>query len=235
MVHDSLPERLRQVQDRIAEACARSGRDPAGIRIVAITKGHPAKTVRAAIEAGIRDVGENRVDEAEEKFSRVAEPFARHEVARHMVGHLQRNKAGRAVGVFDWIQSVDSIRLARALSGRLDETARLPVLVEVNAGGEAQKHGFTPDEAIDGVAEIAQLPGLSVRGLMTMAPWTDEVAVLRSTFRRARELFDRLASAAPRFDTLSMGMSGDYPIAIEEGATMLRLGTALFGERTDTA
>lgn len=230
MVHEGLPERLRQVQDRIAEACARSSRDPAEIRIVAITKGHPADAVRAAIEAGIREVGENRVDEAQEKFSRVAEPLARHEVARHMVGHLQRNKAGRAVGVFDWIQSVDSVRLARALSNRLAETDRLPILIEVNAGDEAQKHGFALDEAIDGVGEIAGLPGLVVRGLMTMAPWTADEAVLRSTFRRARELFDRFTAGAA-FDTLSMGMSGDFPIAVEEGATMLRLGTALFGCR----
>lgn len=221
----------------MAEACARIGRDPAEIRIVAITKGHPASALTAALDAGIRDVGENRVDEAVEKFSQAAEPLERHGVTRHMVGHLQRNKVGRAVAVFDWFQSVDSLRLARALSGRAEEAGRaLPILVEVNAGGEEQKHGFRPAEAVDRAAEIAELPGLSLRGLMTMAPWTDEPPVLRSTFRRARAVFERMSGLATEgapIDTLSMGMSGDYPIAVEEGSTMLRLGTVLFGSRRE--
>jgi pyridoxal phosphate enzyme (YggS family) len=238
MVRDGLPARLREVQDRVAAACARTGRDPAEIRIVAITKGHPAREVAAAVEAGLHDVGENRVDEAQEKFSRVAEPLESHGVTRHMVGHLQRNKVRLAVTVFDWVQSVDSLRLARALSERAaDRREALPVLVEVNAGEERQKHGFGPDEAVDRAAEIAELPGLSVRGLMTMAPWTEDPAVLRSTFRTARSLFDRMAGGTGggrgSIDTLSMGMSGDYPIAIEEGTTMLRLGTALFGSRQE--
>jgi pyridoxal phosphate enzyme (YggS family) len=238
MVRDGLPVRLREVQDRVAAACARVGRDPAEIRIVAITKGHPARDLAAAIEAGLHDVGENRVDEALEKFSRVAEPLESHGVTRHMVGHLQRNKVRLAVTVFDWVHSVDSVRLARALSERVaDRREALPVLVEVNAGEEQQKHGFGPDEAVDRAAEIAELPGLSVRGLMTMAPWTEDPTVLRTTFRRARSVFDRLTAAAGRMqgsiDTLSMGMSGDYPIAVEEGATMLRLGTALFGSRQE--
>jgi pyridoxal phosphate enzyme (YggS family) len=238
MVRDGLPVRLSEVQDRVAAACARIGRDPAEIRIVAITKGHPARDLAAAIEAGLHDVGENRVDEALEKFSRVAEPLESHGVTRHMVGHLQRNKVRLAVTVFDWVQSVDSVRLARALSERVaDRGEALPVLVEVNAGGEQQKHGFGPDEAMDRAAEIAELPGLSVRGLMTMAPWTEDLTVLRSTFRTARSLFDRMTGGAGgmrgSIDTLSMGMSGDYLIAIEEGTTMLRLGTALFGSRQE--
>ena len=238
MVRDGLPVRLREVQDRVAAACARIGRDPAEIRIVAITKGHPAHAVEAAIAAGLNEVGENRVDEALEKFSRVAEPLESHGVTRHMVGHLQRNKVRLAVTVFDWVQSVDSVRLARALSERVAERgASLPVLVEVNVGEEQQKHGFGPDEAIDRAAEIAQLPGLSVRGLMTMAPWTEDPTVLRTTFRRARSLFERMTGSTGgmpgQIDTLSMGMSGDYPIAIEEGSTMLRLGTALFGSRQE--
>ena len=234
MVHDRLPERLREVEDRVADACARSGRDPGEIRIVAITKGHAASVLTAAIEAGIRDVGENRVDEAMAKFSQAAAPLERHGVTRHMVGHLQRNKVGRAVPVFDWIQSVDSLRLARALSDRAGDAEKgLPILLEVHAGGEEQKHGFPPDEAVERAAEIAELPGLAMRGLMTMAPWTDDAAVLRCTFRRARAVFERMvgenAGDDARIDTLSMGMSGDYPIAVEEGSTMLRLGTALFG------
>lgn len=238
MVRDGLPVRLREVQDRVAAACARIGRDPAEIRIVAITKGHPAHDVAAAIEAGLNEVGENRVDEALEKFSRVAEPLESHGVTRHMVGHLQRNKVRLALTVFDWVQSVDSVRLARTLSERVaDRRESLPVLVEVNVGEEQQKHGFGPDEAVDRAAEIADLPGLSVRGLMTMAPWTEDPTVLRTTFRRARSLFERMIGAPGvvrgSIDTLSMGMSGDYPIAIEEGSTMLRLGTALFGSRQE--
>lgn len=238
MIRDRLPERLREVQDRVAEACARIGRDPAEIRIVAITKGHPATALTAAIDAGLRDVGENRVDEAVEKFSQAAEPLARHGVTRHMVGHLQRNKVGRAMTAFDWVQSVDSLRLARGLSGRAAETGiALPILVEVNAGGEEQKHGFRPEEAVERAAEIAELPGLCLRGFMTMAPWTDDPELLRTTFQRARVAFERLTGSAvggdARIDTLSMGMSGDYPIAIEEGTTMLRLGTALFGSRRE--
>ena len=236
MVRDGLPVRLREVRDRVAAACARIGRDPAEIRIVAITKGHPAHVVAAAIEAGLNEVGENRVDEALEKFSRVAD-LESHGVTRHMVGHLQRNKVRLAVTVFDWVQSVDSVRLARALSERVVERSEpLPVLVEVNVGEEPQKHGFGPDEALDRAAEIAELPGLSLRGLMTMAPWTEDPTVLRATFRRARTLFERMTGSAwgrESIDTLSMGMSGDYPIAIEEGSTMLRLGTALFGSRQE--
>lgn len=234
MVHDDLFERRRTVEERVADACARSGRDPRGIRIVAVTKGHPAETVVAALEAGFREIGENRVGEATAKFLQVSKSLEEHGAVRHMVGHLQRNKARDALESFDWIQSVDSMRLARALSRRLEGgDASFPVLVEVNAGGEAQKHGFTPEAAVERAHEIAELPGLALRGIMTMAPLTDDEAVLRATFRRAREIHEslrRVGGTAP--DTLSMGMSGDYPVAIEEGATMIRLGTALFGPRT---
>lgn len=238
MVHDDLPERLRKVEDRVAEACARNGRDPAEILIVAVTKGHPARTLVTVLEAGLRQIGENRVGEAMEKFSQAATSLESHGATRHMVGHLQRNKVRDAVTVFDWIQSVDSMRLARALSRHMDDgRGTLPVLIEVNAGGEEQKHGFSPDEVVDQAAEIVDLPGVSVRGLMTMAPLTSEEPVLRATFRRARMLFERMTALSGRDglrpDTLSMGMSSDYTVAIEEGSTMLRLGTALFGPRVE--
>lgn len=234
MDHDDLSGRRREVEDRVAEACARGGRDPLGIRIVAITKGHPAATVVAALEAGFREIGENRVGEASEKFRRVAASLEEHGAVRHMVGHLQRNKARDALATFDWIQSVDTIRLARTLSGRREAGGPdLPVLVEVNAGEEKQKHGFEPEVVVERAHEIAELPGLTLRGLMTMAPLTEDVGILRATFRRARRLFEGLGDhVEPVPDTLSMGMSGDYPVAVEEGATMLRLGTALFGPRT---
>jgi pyridoxal phosphate enzyme (YggS family) len=234
MVHEGLPERLRSVEDRVGETCARIGRDPAEIVIVAVTKGHPAGTLIAALEAGLRQIGENRVAEAMEKFSIAAVPLGSHGATRHMIGHLQRNKTRDAVTAFDWIQSVDSMRLAHALSKRLLEIGgTLPVLIEVNVGGEEQKHGFSPDEALDRAAEVAELPGLSVRGLMTMAPLTSDELLLRETFRQARRLFERMAASSDpsrsRPDTLSMGMTNDYTVAIEEGSTMLRLGTALFG------
>lgn len=236
MLRDGVTESLRRVEERIERACARCGRDPAEIHIVAITKGHPASTLVTALEAGLRRVGENRVGEAAEKFAAAAGPLELHGAVRHMVGHLQRNKARLAVRVFDWIQSVDSLRLARELSHRLQERPeRMPVLIEVNAGGEEQKHGFPADRVIEEAGRIAELPGLTVRGLMTMAPFTSEEAVVGKTFRRARALFERLveldAGAGLIPDTLSMGMSGDYELAIEEGSTMVRLGTVLFGPR----
>ena len=234
MIHESLSERLRSVEDRVGETCARIGRDPAEILIVAVTKGHPARTLIAALEAGLQHLGENRVAEAMEKFSMAAAPLDSHGATRHMIGHLQRNKTRDAVTAFDWIQSVDSLRLAQALSRRMIEVGgTLPVLIEVNAGGEEQKHGFSPDEALDRAAEIVELPGISVRGLMTMAPLTSDERLLRETFGRARVLFEQLTGRADPTgshpDTLSMGMTNDYTVAIEEGSTMLRLGTALFG------
>lgn len=227
MNHEGLSDRLRFVEERMGETCARIGRDPAEIVIVAVTKGHPPRTLVAALEAGFLHIGENRVAEAMVKFSSAAAQLGSLGVTRHMIGHLQRNKTRDAVSAFDWIQSVDSMRLAHALSKRtLAIGGMLPVLIEVNASGEEQKHGFTPDEALDRAAEIAELPGMSMRGLMTMAPFTDDERRLRETFRRTRALFERLPGAA---DTLSMGMTNDYTVAIEEGSTMLRLGTALFG------
>lgn len=236
MHREGVTERLRRVEDRIAGACARCGRDPTEIQLVAITKGHPASTLVAALEAGLGRIGENRVGEALDKFAAAADSMERHAAVRHMVGHLQRNKARLAVGVFDWIQSVDSLRLAEELSRRVgDRTQRMPVLIEVNAGGEEQKHGLSPDEAIEQAGRIAELPGLTVRGLMTMAPLTSDEGILRKTFRRARAVFERLAEldhdAGLAADTLSMGMSGDFEVAIAEGSTMVRLGTVLFGSR----
>ncbi len=238
MHRDGVTERLRRVEARIAGACARCGRDPTEIHLVAITKGHPASTLVAALEAGLRRIGENRVGEAAAKFAAAADALEGHSAVRHMVGHLQRNKARLAVRAFDWIQSVDSLRLAEELSRRVgDRPERMPVLIEVNAGGEEQKHGLSPDEAIEQAGRIAELPGLTVRGLMTMAPFTSDEDVLRTTFRRARGLFDRLAEldhdAGLAPDTLSMGMSGDFEVAIEEGSTMVRLGTVLFGSREE--
>jgi len=229
MYESRLRTNLPAVRDRITTAAARSGRGE-DVILVAVTKGHPAAAVVAAAAAGLRDCGENRVDELERKRQELGHP-----VRWHLIGHLQRNKVRRALGQFDLIHSVDSPRLAAELS-REAERAGLEVelLIQINASGEASKSGLDVESAPETIAHVVQLPTLHVRGLMTMAPFTDDEAVLRRTFRRTRELFDACARGVPGFDArhLSMGMSNDFEIAVEEGSTMVRLGTALFGERT---
>lgn len=229
-----LKDRLAHVTETIAGSCARVGRDPGSVRLVAITKGHPATTVRRALEAGLDEIGENRVREALEKFGEARDALEAYRPVRHLVGPLQRNKVGDAVALFDWIQSVDSLRIARALSSRRTDGPPLPVLVEVNVARDPGRHGFAPEETVERALEVAALPGLQLRGMMAMAPWTDDETALRDAFRRTRELFEAARSAGGgdgAIDTLSMGMSNDYAIAVEEGSTMLRLGTALFGPR----
>ncbi len=235
----ALPDRIAHVRETVAEACAKAGRDPDVVRLVAVTKGHPAATLREALEAGLCDLGENRIQEARTKLGEAREALENHPARIHLIGHLQRNKARDAVALFDWIQSVDSARLAATLSERAVAAADsgsvagpVSVLVQVNAAREEAKHGFDPDGAVERALEIRDLPGLEVRGLMTMAPWTEDETVLRRTFEIARGLFERLRDhGGGRIDTLSMGMSNDYALAVEEGSTTIRLGTALFGSR----
>jgi PLP dependent protein len=225
-----LPRRLTDVRERIAAALERSGRAGEEVRIVAVTKTHPASAVLAARAAGLQDAGENRVQELEEKVGIVG----REAVRWHLIGPLQRNKAKRAVRLFDLLHSLDSLRLAEKLSSEAGEAGIIcRVLVQVNASGEASKSGYSPASLVDEVAAIAALPGLEVMGLMTMAPFTDDETVVRETFARTRRLSDDVARQVPAFraEHLSMGMSNDYQIAVEEGSTMLRLGTVLLGER----
>ncbi len=225
----AIRERLPRVLDQVAAAAVRAGRDPDSVQIVAVTKGHPLDAVGAAVEAGLRDLGENRVEELDWKHP----AFPDGDVRWHMIGHVQRRKAGRAARLASLVHSVDSVRLAEKLS-RIGEAdgRRVPVLVQVNASGEAAKGGFPAAEALDGVRVVAGLAGLRVLGLMTMAPFTADEAALRSTFRRTRALMEA-AGAIPGVEgrELSMGMSNDYAVAVEEGSTMVRLGTTLFGER----
>ena len=225
----ALHQRLPRVRDVIAAAAERSGRDPSSVRIVAVTKGHPVGAVRAAVAAGLRDIGENRVEELEEKLPVVGVADMRW----HMIGHVQRRKAGRAARLATLVHSVDSLRLAEKLS-RFGEAEgrRVPVLVQVNTSGEATKGGFPAVGAPDAVGKVAELGGLRVLGLMTMAPFTDDEAVLRSSFRKARAVMEA-AAVMPGVEgcELSMGMSNDYGLAIEEGSTMVRLGTTLLGAR----
>jgi PLP dependent protein len=231
MYEERVKESLRGVEDRIAAALARSGR-AAAVRIVAVTKGHPVEAISAALRAGLRAIGENRVQELEAK--RADYPPGELQPEWHLIGHLQRNKVRKALRLFDRIQSVDSLRLARELSAEAERAGvQVRALVQVNVSGEASKGGFAAACGTAEIAAVAALPGLAVDGLMTMAPFTDDQAALRATFGGARVLLERcVAEGVPLAGhELSMGMSADYEIAIEEGSTMVRLGTVLFGER----
>ena len=217
------------VLDRIADAAGRAGRDPAGVTLVAVSKTVPADRLRAAVEAGLTTLAENRVQEGESKAPLVGG------ATWHLVGPLQSNKARRALETFSLIQSVDSIDLARRLD-RLADEARpgtlVPVLLQVNVDDDAAKAGFEQTSLEAEVDEILDLPRLDVRGVMTIGRLTDQAEDARPTFRALRELSERLRNDRPRFGPeLSMGMSADFDVAVEEGATMVRVGRALFGER----
>ncbi len=228
---------LEAVRERIAQAAARAGRDPAEVRIVAVTKTHPIERVREAAAQGLLDVGENRVQEALAK----QEAWPDAPVRWHLIGHLQRNKAKLAAGRFALIHSLDSVRLVDALEqAAAAASAVQDVLVQVNVAREDRKDGCAPEATEALVAHVLAQPHLRLRGMMAMAPFTDDRDLIRATFRGLRELRHRLSDArrtahdAPRTThpwELSMGMSSDFEIAVEEGATLLRLGTILFGER----
>ena len=219
----------KAVQQRIEAACARAGREPSSVTLVAVTKGQPPEVVCAAAALGLSLFGENKVQEAKAKIPRC--PGRLH---WHMLGHLQTNKCRDAVGLFEMVQSVDSLHLAEELDRRAEQAAkRLPILLEVNAVGEASKFGCSPDQLFADLGRINALPRLEVHGLMTVPPWTLDPEKVRPVFRQIRELKERceqlLGAPLPH---LSMGMTGDFEVAIEEGATMVRIGTALFGARS---
>jgi pyridoxal phosphate enzyme (YggS family) len=224
-----LERALPELGERVRRAAAVSGREPASVRVVAVTKAHPLEAVDAAVAAGLLDLGENRVEELEEK--RAARPGA--PVAWHMIGHVQSRKARRAAELADLVHSVDSPRLAEKLSqAGLESDRRVQVLVQVNTSGEETKGGFDLEAAVEAVHGIAELPGLRVDGLMTMAPFVDDERVLGAAFAALRRTLEgaRRASALVGPE-LSMGMTNDFEVAIREGSTMIRIGTALFGER----
>ena len=218
---------LHSVQDRIRHHQGIGGWTHP-VRIVAVTKTHGPEAVRAAVAAGLEDVGENRVQEALSKQDQLSDLTVRW----HLIGTLQRNKARHAVGRFALIHSVDRAELAEELARRVAPGGRQPVLVEVNCSGESQKGGVDPAGLPALLERIGELPAIELRGLMTMAALNADVAAQRAAFGRLRSERDRMTDAGYPLPELSMGMSGDYPIAVEEGATMVRLGTLLFGERT---
>ena len=229
----SLAERLARVRARIASAAASCDRDAREVTLIAISKTHPAAAVEQLIEQGATDVGENRVQEAEEKISTVG----RNKVRWHLVGHLQANKARRAVKLFDVVHSLDSIDLAQRLD-RLcmeEDIGRLRVLIQVDLGHEETKTGIDESELPQLVEALGPLRRLELIGLMTLPPFFDNPEDNRPFFRRLRELRDELGARGAfgdRKGELSMGMTHDFAVAIEEGATMVRIGTAIFGERT---
>ena len=229
----SVAANLGLVRGRIAAACARVGRDPAGVRVVAVSKTQPAAAVAEAIAAGADAIGENRVQEAAGK-----RPLAPGAVPWHLIGPLQRNKAKAALGLFDVIETVDRAELADRLEGLLVEDDRvLPVFIEVNVGGEAQKSGVTAGEAPVLAGHIlARCPHLRLAGVMTVPPYDADPERSRVHFAALRELAKALAArrALPPLE-LSMGMSEDFEVAVEEGATLVRLGRILFGERRPAA
>ncbi len=224
MSFEALPERLAQVRAVVARLASQP------VTIVAVTKGFAADAVRAALAAGLADIGENRVQEALQKQDTLRDEAG---IRWHLIGHLQRNKAKLVPGRFELVHSLDSLELATELNRRA--TAPLRVLLQVNVAGESQKSGCTLQDAPALARQIAALGQLRIEGLMTLAPFTDDVEVQRRTFRGLRLLRDTITKEDGLWlPTLSMGMSGDYATAVAEGATVIRLGTALFGPRQGT-
>lgn len=225
----TVKERVESVRERIAAAALRVGRDPGEVLLVAVAKTFPASAVEKVIAAGITDIGENRVQEAKAKIADIKAPCH-----WHMVGHVQTNKARLAVRLFDWIQSLDSAKLARELQKAGSGLGkRVRTLIEVNLGEEPTKSGAAEAELFSLLEEASALPNLGVEGLMVMPPYDPNPEAVRPYFRRLRRLRDEAASRFPQLDLshLSMGMSHDFEVAVEEGATIVRIGTAIFGER----
>jgi pyridoxal phosphate enzyme (YggS family) len=233
----SVAANISSIQERIASAARRAGRNPGDVTLMAVSKTHPPDRIREAYQAGLRAFGENRLQEFAAKAGALQDL---HAAEWHMIGHLQTNKATKTVDLFDAVDSVDSLKLAEKLDAAARKLGRkLDVLIEINVGGEAAKSGVAPDSpALDELLLAApRLDALVFRGLMTVPPFTDDPEGARPYFRKLRELRDAIAARklpSIAMDQLSMGMSHDFEVAIEEGSTCVRVGTAIFGERTKT-
>jgi hypothetical protein len=224
----NLADNLEKVQQRIRAACDRADREANSVTLLAVTKGQPPEVVKAAADLGQIFFGENKVQEARAKI-----PLCPGKLLWHFIGHLQSNKCRDAVELFEMIQSVDSLSLAQEIAKRAEQAAkRMPVLIEVNVAGEASKFGYQPEQLLAELKELNALPRIEIHGLMTLPPWSPEAEKVRPYFRRLRELQTECEQIlGVPLPYLSMGMSSDFEIAIEEGATMVRIGTALFGPR----
>jgi len=226
-----LADNLSAIQQRIKNACSRCGREPDSITLLAVTKGQPPEAVSQAAQLGLSLFGESKVQEAKAKI-----PLCPGRLRWHMIGHLQSNKCRDAVELFEMIQSVDSLPLAEELNKRAGQAAkRMPIILEVNIAGETSKFGYPPERLLGDLQQINSLPRLEIHGLMCVPPWTAEPEKVRPLFRRLRELkTDCEEILGAPLAQISMGMSGDFEIAIEEGSTIVRIGTALFGPRPKT-
>ncbi|MBW1975567.1 MAG: YggS family pyridoxal phosphate-dependent enzyme [Deltaproteobacteria bacterium] len=227
-----IAENLKSVRERIKRACSRAGRNPDSVTLVGVTKTVDPERISAGVEAGLEHVGENYVQEAKKK----KEKLDNLKVTWHFIGHLQSNKAKQAVKFFDWIHTLDRQSLAKKLNSAVQKlrTEPLPVLIQVNVGLEDTKSGVHPDELFDLYKSVIHLDGLQVRGLMVIPPFEENPEATRVYFRNLKNLLDRLRDISPTpelLTELSMGMSHDFEVAIEEGATMVRVGTAIFGKR----
>ena len=225
----SVAENLDLIQQRIRAACGRAGRDPSSVTLLGVTKGQPPDAVNEAARLGLTSFGENKIQEAKAKI-----PLCSGKAHWHFIGHLQTNKCRDAVGLFEMIQSVDSLYLAEEISKRAEQASKtMPILLEVNLAGEASKFGYAPEKLLAELNQLNALTKIEVHGFMTVPPWSPNAENVRPVFRQLRELKERaeqmLGAPLPH---LSMGMSGDFEVAIEEGATIVRVGTALFGPRT---
>ena len=225
-----IAENIRSVEARIQSACERAGRSRDEVTLICVTKTMPVEDLRQAYDAGQRSFGENRVQEINDKFPQLPE-----DIQWHMIGHLQTNKVKYMMDKVVMIHSVDSVRLAKAISKQAVKAARvMDILIEINAAGEESKFGLDYDGVLSMIKEIAPLPGIRICGLMTVAPYTDDPETNRVFFRNLRELavdIDRQSIDNVSMTFLSMGMTGDFEVAIEEGATHIRVGTAIFGKR----
>jgi len=227
-MNDDFQSRLDHVRERVAAACARAGRDPSGVNILAVTKTFGPAQVEEAAECGLTVFGESRVQEARQKI-----PLCSGNLEWHMVGHLQRNKVKETVQLFRMIHSIDSMRLLEAVNSACEAAGvEMPVCLEVNVSGEGSKFGMKPEEVVPVLEQSSNLVSVSVVGLMTIPPYSEDVEKARSHFKALRELRDEcVKKTGAALNELSMGMSGDFEVAVEEGATWIRLGTILFGDR----
>ena len=226
----TIADNIASIQERISKSALRAGRDPAEIRLVAVSKTVSAESIQEAIAAGVTILGENYMQEARNKIARIGK-----QVEWHFIGHLQSNKAKYAVDLFSMIQSVDRLALAEELGQEANKRGKIvPVLIQVNISGEESKSGIDPQETLQLLERIAALQHLAVQGLMTMPPWFEDPEDARpyfSAMRKLREKLSREKIPGVALQELSMGMSGDFEVAIEEGATLVRIGTAIFGPR----
>lgn len=234
---EDIQRNLTTVNNRIGEAAVRAGRDPRRIRMVAVSKTQPVEVIRRGYQAGLREFGENRVEEA---LPKLAELSDLKDIQWHMVGHIQSRKARLVAPAFGMVQSVDRLKIARLLDQHAKRSdRRIPILLECNVSGEESKSGWNlfsesqRQAVIEEFREIANLESVEVQGLMTMAPWTDDVKVLRLVFSRLREVLQFVTAVLEvEWQELSMGMTDDFEVAVEEGATLVRIGRAIFGPRT---